>query len=73
MDFWFPMISTARLPTTLPKNAMSSQGAFMTEAIEVMRKFSIDELPVVGDDDVLCGLIDIQDLLARGFSLMNTP
>ncbi len=50
-----------------------SDNARVTEAIEVMRKFSIDELPVVGDDDVLCGLIDIQDLLARGFSLMNTP
>ncbi len=42
-----------------------------TEALEVMRKYKIDELPVVDDSERLAGLIDIQDLIARGFSVFD--
>ena len=44
------------------------RGARVVEALELMRKHAIDELPVVDDDDRLVGMIDIQDLLDRGFS-----
>jgi arabinose-5-phosphate isomerase len=43
-----------------------------TEALQIMRKHAIDELPVVDDEDRLVGLIDIQDLIARGFSVFDT-
>ena len=36
-----------------------------------MRKHAIDELPVVDDEGCLVGLIDIQDLLAKGFSVLD--
>jgi arabinose-5-phosphate isomerase len=46
--------------------------AGVTEALRLMRKYAIDELPVVDDDDRLVGLIDVQDLIARGFSVFDT-
>ena len=42
--------------------------ARVTEAMELMKKYAIDELPVVDHDHRLVGLIDIQDLIDRGFS-----
>ncbi len=45
--------------------------AKVVEAIRIMQPHSIDELPVVDDDDRLVGLIDIQDLLTRGFSVFD--
>jgi arabinose-5-phosphate isomerase len=45
--------------------------ARVTEALPIMRKFAIDELPVVDDQGRLAGMIDIQDLLARGFSTLD--
>ena len=42
------------------------------EALDLMRKHSIDELPVVDGDDRVVGLIDIQDMIARGFSVFDT-
>lgn len=39
-----------------------------TEALDIMKSFAIDELPVVDERDRLVGMIDIQDLVARGFS-----
>ncbi|MHC4698806.1 MAG: KpsF/GutQ family sugar-phosphate isomerase [Planctomycetota bacterium] len=43
------------------------------EALELMRKHAIDELPVVDTGDKVVGLIDIQDLISRGFSVFDTP
>ena len=43
----------------------------VTEALRLMQKHAIDELPVVDDDHRLVGLIDIQDLLAKGFTVCD--
>ncbi|HNQ22089.1 MAG TPA: KpsF/GutQ family sugar-phosphate isomerase [Phycisphaerae bacterium] len=40
-------------------------------ALQLMRQHAIDELPVVDAEGNLAGMIDIQDLLARGFSLFD--
>ncbi len=45
--------------------------ARVNDALELMRKYAIDELPVVDDQDRVVGLIDIQDLLAKGFSVFD--
>lgn len=42
------------------------------DALELMRRHSIDELPVVDSDGRLAGLIDIQDLIARDFSVFDS-
>jgi len=42
------------------------------DALELMRRYSIDDLPVVDGDDRLVGLIDIQDLMARGFTVIES-
>lgn len=39
------------------------------EALRLMQEYRIDDLPVVEMDGRLAGLIDIQDLIARGFTL----
>lgn len=44
----------------------------VTSALELMRKHAIDELPVVDEDGRLVGLIDIQDLISRGFSVFDS-
>ncbi len=44
----------------------------VVDALRLMRAHSIDELPVVGADGRFVGLIDIQDLIARGFSVFDT-
>jgi len=41
------------------------------DALQLMRQFAIDELPVVDGDERLVGLIDLQDLIARGFSVFD--
>jgi len=43
----------------------------VTEAIDLMRRHAIDELPVVDPDGKLAGMIDVQDLIARGYSELN--
>lgn len=48
-------------------------GARVTEALRLMQKHAVDELPVVDDDGRLAGMIDIQDLLARGFTVIEEP
>lgn len=55
--------------TRTPKRVRQSARAY--DALQIMRQFAIDELPVVDDDDRLVGMIDIQDLLARGFSVFE--
>jgi arabinose-5-phosphate isomerase len=47
------------------------EDARVGDALRVMQQFKIDELPVVDDADRLTGLIDIQDLVARGFSTFD--
>lgn len=43
----------------------------VTDALRLMRQHAIDELPVVDDEHRLVGLIDIQDLLAKGFTVCD--
>ncbi len=45
----------------------------VTDALHLMQQHAIDELPVIDDDGRLAGMIDIQDLVARGFSAFDTP
>lgn len=45
--------------------------ARVTDALRLMREYKIDELPVVDDEGRLAGLIDIQDLIARGFTIVD--
>ncbi len=47
-------------------------GQRVAEALEIMQRFKIDEIPVVHEDHRVAGLIDIQDLLAAGFSLFDS-
>ena len=55
--------------TRAPKRIV--QTARVSDALAIMQKFAIDELPVVNEAGVLTGLIDIQDLLARGFTVIE--
>ena len=48
-------------------------GVRVTEALHLMKKHAIDELPVVDGDGRLVGLIDIQDLVAQGFTVCDQP
>ena len=45
--------------------------ATVTDALTIMKQFAIDELPVVDEGGGLVGMIDIQDLLTRGFSVVE--
>ena len=45
--------------------------ARVNDALGLIRKYAIDELPVVDDEDRLVGMIDIQDLVAKGFSVFE--
>ncbi|MCH7632722.1 MAG: KpsF/GutQ family sugar-phosphate isomerase [Planctomycetes bacterium] len=56
--------------TSDPKHVRTD--ARVVEAVEMMRSHAIDELPVVDENDRLVGMIDIQDLLANGFSGLET-
>jgi len=49
-----------RTPHTIRKDNLA------TEALAVLKKFQVDELPVVDKRNRVVGLIDVQDLLARG-------
>jgi arabinose-5-phosphate isomerase len=59
------------LMTAQPKrvNAKARAG----DALNLMRKHGIDEIPVVDDDGILLGMIDIQDLIGSGFSVLDQP
>lgn len=50
-----------------PKHIAENDRA--VDAIELMQRYSIDELPVVDAGNRLVGMIDVQDLIARGFSV----
>ena len=49
-----------RTPHTIQKECLA------TEALSILKKFKIDELPVVDKNNKVVGLIDVQDLLAKG-------
>ncbi len=65
-----PDLAVVEFMTRSPKRVDIHARA--TEALRIMRKHRIDELPVVDDDGRLVGLVDIQDLIARGFSVFDT-
>lgn len=60
----------AKVMTHSPKRV--DRDARVTEALGIMKKHAIDELPVVDKQGRLAGLIDVQDLIARGFDLVST-
>jgi arabinose-5-phosphate isomerase len=45
----------------------------VADALVVMRRHLIDELPVVDENHRIAGLLDIQDLLGQGFSVFDEP
>ena len=48
------------------------QDELVMTALELMRRHSIDEMPVVDEAGKLVGMIDIQDLIAQGFTVFDT-
>ena len=55
--------------TRAPKRVR--QDELVMSALELMRQHGIDEMPVVDDAGKLVGMIDIQDLIARGFTVFD--
>jgi len=51
--------------TQSPKRVGANERA--VEALRIMKQYAIDDLPVVDEANQLVGMIDIQDLVARGF------
>lgn len=64
-----PTTAVADVMTRSPKRV--AVDARVEEALQVMRRHAIDELPVVSEDGRLAGIIDVQDLVARGFSVFD--
>lgn len=62
-------IRISQVMTRNPKTAR--QADRVSTAVSTMQRYRIDELPVVDDQDKLVGLIDIQDLVAKGFSAFD--
>lgn len=63
--------SVSEVMTRSPKSI--GLDARVTDALHLMQKHRIDELPVVYDNGRLAGLIDIQDLIAKGFTVFDEP
>ena len=59
----------AEVMTRSPKRAHQTDR--VASALPTMQQYGIDELPVVDEGGKLVGLIDIQDLVARGFSAFD--
>lgn len=59
----------ADVMTRNPKSA--TQTDRVAVALRTMQRYQIDELPVVDEQGKLVGLIDIQDLVAKGFSAFD--
>ncbi|MCG3138296.1 MAG: Arabinose 5-phosphate isomerase KdsD [Phycisphaerae bacterium] len=55
--------------TRNPKRVSAVQ--LVSDALILMQQHKIDEIPVVDEQERVAGLIDIQDLLAAGFSLFD--
>ena len=62
-------IPIARVMTSRPKFARDDD--YVVNAAKIMREFRIDELPVVDEKGLCVGMIDIQDLIAAGFSVFD--
>ena len=69
-DTTFLKGSMSAVMTRNPKSIKS--GGLAHEAANILKKHKIDELPVVDDDGKLCGVVDIQDLLAVGLLPLET-
>jgi arabinose-5-phosphate isomerase len=54
-------LPVTKLMTTNPKHI--HRGELASEALSILNEFRIDELPVVDEDHVPVGVIDVQDLL----------
>lgn len=59
------------LMTRDPKRVNADDRA--ADALDLMRRHAIDDIPVVDDAGKLLGLIDIQDLIGSGFSVLDQP
>jgi arabinose-5-phosphate isomerase len=59
----------ADVMTRSPKTARDSDS--VAAALPVMQQYRLDELPVVDEAGRLVGLIDVQDLIAKGFSAFD--
>ena len=59
----------AEVMTQNPKSARTED--LVADALRTMQRYKIDELPAVDGGGVLMGLIDIQDLMAYGFSAFD--
>jgi arabinose-5-phosphate isomerase len=58
-------IPIAEVMTRNPKTAQESD--YVVQAVVTLRRYKIDELPVVTPEGVLVGVLDVQDLLVAGF------
>ncbi len=77
-DF-FRLFNSPRRPGDVPVSTVMTPSPKCIQAddrvidgLQLMRRHAIDELPVVDEGHRLVGMIDIQDLLARGFSVFET-
>lgn len=64
-------IRMGEVMTKNPKFARESD--LVADALRTMQRYKIDELPAVDDAHRLTGLVDIQDLVACGFSTFEEP
>lgn len=63
----------AKLRDVMTHNPKAVQvGERVVRALELMQKHGIDEIPVVDEQRRVVGMVDIQDLLAAGFSLFDS-
>ncbi|MDR2338502.1 MAG: KpsF/GutQ family sugar-phosphate isomerase [Deltaproteobacteria bacterium] len=62
-------LPVAKAMTSNPKKAFETWK--VVEAITLMKRYSIDDLPVVSEDNTVVGLIDIQDLVLEGFEIIS--
>lgn len=76
-DFFRLFTSTAPIGRQVVADVMTrspkciGNGAAVTEALQIMQRHAIDELPVVEDEGRLVGIIDIQDLIGQGFTVFD--
>ncbi|MGB0717013.1 MAG: CBS domain-containing protein, partial [Phycisphaerae bacterium] len=77
-DFFRMLSDDSYSPDRLVKEVMTASpksvhaGSRIADALQVIRQHAIDELLVVDDDQKLAGLIDVQDLLDRGFTVFES-
>ena len=77
-DFFRLLIDQAYEPQRPVKDVMTASpksvhvSARIADALNVIRRHAIDELLVVDDDQKLAGLIDVRDLLDRGFTVFES-